>query len=285
MKKGTKGVYTDTAGNVCQFVWYAPYGESLVDEHTTTYENPFKFSGKELDDITGLYDHGARSRNPISTLWYGVDPRYEEFPEMSPFAYCHGNPVRLIDPDGRGDEETGGIPAERNEDGTHIEARASTYVPFNIPPMTQHGNAKTEHSNRNEYDQNYGETVWGENISQDAVQSKAKNRGPNQDMVAMGSNEVGAFFLFGQWISKFFRSDSDEENGNSSATQSSTSQVPTQTVQTPKRDTIKVQLETRQHARDIFSDDAIIVDTIYEKQYRMNGKVVKRDTIKVKMKR
>ena len=92
---------TDTAGNVSQFVWYAPYGESLVDEHTTTYENPFKFSGKELDDITGLYDHGARSRNPISTLWYGVDPRYVEFPEMSPFAYCHGNPVRLIDPDGR----------------------------------------------------------------------------------------------------------------------------------------------------------------------------------------
>ncbi|MBP3717624.1 MAG: hypothetical protein J6I79_09035 [Paludibacteraceae bacterium] len=101
----------------------------------------------------------------------------------------------------------------------------------------------------------------------------------------MGSNEVGAFFLFGQWISKFFRSDSDEENGNSSATQSSTSQVPTQTVQTPKRDTIKVQLETRQHARDIFSDDATIVDTIYEKQYRMNGKVVKRENIKVKMKR
>ena len=91
---------TDTAGNVSQFVWYAPYGESLVDEHTTTYENPFKFSGKELDDITGLYDHGARSRNPISTLWYGVDPRYEEFTEMSPFAYCHGNPVRLIDMDG-----------------------------------------------------------------------------------------------------------------------------------------------------------------------------------------
>ncbi len=97
---GSTSYLTDTAGNVSQFVWYAPYGESLVDEHTTTYENPFKFSGKELDDITGLYDHGSRSRNPISTLWYEVDPRYEEFPEMSPFAYCHGNPVRLIDMDG-----------------------------------------------------------------------------------------------------------------------------------------------------------------------------------------
>ena len=102
---GSTSYLTDTAGNVSQFLCYTPYGEAIVDEHLTSYENPFKFSGKELDDITGLYDHGARSRNPISTLWYGVDPRYEEFPEMSPFAYCHGNPVRLIDPDGRGDED------------------------------------------------------------------------------------------------------------------------------------------------------------------------------------
>ena len=80
-----------------------------MDEHLTSYENPFKFSGKELDDITGLYDHGARSRNPISTLWYGVDPRYEEFPEMSPFAYCHGNPVRLVDLNGMQDEEQSGF--------------------------------------------------------------------------------------------------------------------------------------------------------------------------------
>ena len=59
---------TDTASNVSQFVCYTPYGESIVDEHLTSYENPFKFSGKELDDITGLYDHGARSRNPVTTL-------------------------------------------------------------------------------------------------------------------------------------------------------------------------------------------------------------------------
>ena len=72
-----------------------------MDEHLTTYENPFKFSGKELDDITGLYDHGARSRNPISTLWYGVDILWEKHPEYSPFIYCAGNPVKLIDPDGR----------------------------------------------------------------------------------------------------------------------------------------------------------------------------------------
>ena len=98
---GSTSYLTDTAGNVSQFVCYTPYGEAIVDEHLTTYENPFKFSGKELDDITGLYDHGARSRNPISTLWYGVDPLWEKYPEFGAYVYCAGNPVKLVDPDGR----------------------------------------------------------------------------------------------------------------------------------------------------------------------------------------
>ena len=98
---GSTSYLTDTAGNVSQFVCYTPYGEAIVDEHLTSYENPFKFSGKELDDITGLYDHGARSRNPISTLWYGVDKLYEDYADLSPYSYCAGNPVKLVDPDWR----------------------------------------------------------------------------------------------------------------------------------------------------------------------------------------
>ncbi|HJJ56527.1 MAG TPA: hypothetical protein O0X14_03420, partial [Methanocorpusculum sp.] len=58
------------------------------------------FSGKELDDITGLYDHGARNRNPVSTLWYGIDPLFEKYPDFSPYNYCAGNPVKLVDLDG-----------------------------------------------------------------------------------------------------------------------------------------------------------------------------------------
>jgi RHS repeat-associated protein len=98
---GSTAYLTDRDGKISQFVYYIPYGEALVDEHATTYENPFKFSGKELDDITGLYDHGARSRDPKVTMWYGVDPLYERYPDMSPYVYCAGNPVKFIDPNGR----------------------------------------------------------------------------------------------------------------------------------------------------------------------------------------
>ena len=85
-----------------------------MDEHLTTYENPFKFSGKELDDVTGLYDHGARSRNPISTLWYGIDPLFEKYPDFSPYNYCAGNPVKLVDPDGREGIVVSGSPGNHN---------------------------------------------------------------------------------------------------------------------------------------------------------------------------
>ena len=29
---------------------YLPFGETLVDEHQNSYNAPFKFNGKELDD-------------------------------------------------------------------------------------------------------------------------------------------------------------------------------------------------------------------------------------------
>ena len=87
--------------NISQFVWYAPYGEALIDEHVGSYENPYKFSGKELDENTGLYDHGARHREPSSGVWYGVDALFEKYSEISPYSYCGGNPVRFVDMDGR----------------------------------------------------------------------------------------------------------------------------------------------------------------------------------------
>ena len=92
---------TDSVGNISQFVWYAPYGEALIDEHVGSYENPYKFSGKELDENTGLYDHGARHREPSSGVWYGVDALFEKYPGVSSYSYCGGNPVRFVDMDGR----------------------------------------------------------------------------------------------------------------------------------------------------------------------------------------
>ena len=98
---GSTAYITDQKANVTQYDAYLLYGELLVDEHSSSADLPYKFNGKELDEETGLYYYGARYMNPIASIWYGVDPLTEKYPNVSAFAYCAGNPVKLVDPDGR----------------------------------------------------------------------------------------------------------------------------------------------------------------------------------------
>ena len=99
---GSISYITDRNGNATQFVCYKPYGEALVDEHATSFEQPWKFNGKELDAETGLYYYGARYYEPVLALWYGVDKLAEKYPSIGGYVYCAGNPVGIIDPDGNG---------------------------------------------------------------------------------------------------------------------------------------------------------------------------------------
>ena len=99
---GSTSYITDAKANITQFDAYLPYGELLVDEHTSSEDMPYKFNGKELDQETGLYYYGARYMNPVTSIWYGVDALTEKYPSIGGYVYCAGNPVRLIDPDGKG---------------------------------------------------------------------------------------------------------------------------------------------------------------------------------------
>ena len=98
---GSTAYITDQKANVTQYDAYLPYGELLVDEHSSSADLPYKFNGKELDEETGLYYYGARYMNPVTSMWYGVDPLAEKYVATGAYVYCMGNPVKLIDPDGQ----------------------------------------------------------------------------------------------------------------------------------------------------------------------------------------
>ena len=97
---GSTSYITDAKANVAQFDANLPYGELLVDEHSSTEEMPYKFNGKELDEETGLYYYGARYMNPRTSLWYGVDPLAEKYPEIGGYVYCISNPIQNTDKKG-----------------------------------------------------------------------------------------------------------------------------------------------------------------------------------------
>ena len=63
--------------------------------------NDYLYGGKELQQRFGvnLYDSGARFQSNTGAFT-SPDPLAEKYYSISPYAYCAGNPVNLVDPEG-----------------------------------------------------------------------------------------------------------------------------------------------------------------------------------------
>ena len=60
------------------------------------------YGGKQYYGIRdlGWYDNSARTLESVMQRFTSMDPLCEKYPAVSPYAYCAGNPLRYIDPDG-----------------------------------------------------------------------------------------------------------------------------------------------------------------------------------------
>ena len=76
----------------------APLGITLRDGYTGKENQTPDFS-------TNYTDFGARQYNPALRRWMTPDPLSEKYYGISPYAFCHDNPINRIDPDGRADWE------------------------------------------------------------------------------------------------------------------------------------------------------------------------------------
>ena len=113
---GSVRAVADSEGNVLETIDYYPYGQefqtgtvsdgngavAVADALDETLQ-PYRFNGKESQSFAGLpyLDYGARFYHPQSTRWTTMDPLAEKYYFLSPYAYCSGNPVNFVDPDGR----------------------------------------------------------------------------------------------------------------------------------------------------------------------------------------
>ena len=124
---GSAQFVTDWRGRQYEHIEYTPYGELWIEEVAAGLDKlPFRFTGKEMDEETGLYYYGARYLDPKYSRWLSGDPALSDYIPKAPiddeakkhnenlpgmggvfnvvnlhlYHYAGNNPVKYEDPTG-----------------------------------------------------------------------------------------------------------------------------------------------------------------------------------------
>lgn len=99
---GSVRVVANTSGTAEEYNHYYPLGGPIAQYSSSTSIQPLKFQGKEWAGAKGLnlYDFGARRYDPATGRWISQDPLAEKYYSISPYTFCHNNPIIRFDPNG-----------------------------------------------------------------------------------------------------------------------------------------------------------------------------------------
>ncbi|MFG5856817.1 RHS repeat-associated core domain-containing protein, partial [Dysgonomonas sp. Shenzhen-Wh21] len=100
---GNNRVVLNASGTVIQKNHYYPFGTTFAESTVTEQgKQPYKYNGKELDQMHGLnlYDYSARYYESAIGRFLSVDPLAELHYDNSPYAYVLNNPLKYIDING-----------------------------------------------------------------------------------------------------------------------------------------------------------------------------------------
>jgi len=129
---GSAQFVTDWKGRQYEHIEYTPYGELWIEEVAAGLDKrPFRFTGKEMDEETGLYYYGARYLDPKYSRWISTDPALSEYMAGSSvgaggiyntvnfnvYHYGNNNPIKYTDPTGMWID---------NGDGTYTAEKGDT---------------------------------------------------------------------------------------------------------------------------------------------------------------
>jgi RHS repeat-associated protein len=98
---GSVSAELDEQGRVVSYEEYSPYGSTTYQATGAATDAPkrYRHTGKERDEESGFYYHGARYYAPWLARWTSADPAG---PAREPnlYVYVRANPVTTHDPDG-----------------------------------------------------------------------------------------------------------------------------------------------------------------------------------------
>ena len=100
---GSVRAVVDHTGKIVERNDYYPFGGRHENSALSlSATNRYKFGGKEtLEPVSlDMLDFGARFYDPRIARWNTQDPLAEKYFSLSPYNYCAGNPITLVDPTG-----------------------------------------------------------------------------------------------------------------------------------------------------------------------------------------
>ena len=105
-----RAVVDGISGEVVETNDYYPFGSRWnTTAGLTNQANRFRYNSKEeqsslypesVRNAVSYIDYGARQYDPVLGRWFAQDPLSEKYYGNSPYAFCAGNPVKYLDPDG-----------------------------------------------------------------------------------------------------------------------------------------------------------------------------------------
>lgn len=101
---GNNRIVANAYTTVIQSNQYYPFGMIFAEGSATEQsKQPYKYNGKELDQMHGLnqYDYSARYYDPTVPRFTSMDPLSEKNYSFSPYVYVDNNPMLYIDPNGK----------------------------------------------------------------------------------------------------------------------------------------------------------------------------------------
>ena len=117
---GTATLELDDGAGVISYEEFYPFGSTSFQGLDSSRQLPpkrYRYTGKERDEETGLYYHGARYLAPWLGRWTACDPAGMK-DGTNLYSYVRANPVRLTDPQGTDsdDPKKGKSPPQKKDD-------------------------------------------------------------------------------------------------------------------------------------------------------------------------
>jgi len=145
---GSSVMELDAQGHVITYEEYHPYGTTAFHSagNSNVSDKRYRYTGKEKDEETGLYYHGARYYVPWLGRWTAADP-LGIVDGLNLYAYARNAPLNLSDPSG-----TRSSPHDDGGAGARMTMKAPTEPPTpELPELRNLSEVAEEHNFAEEF--------------------------------------------------------------------------------------------------------------------------------------